>query len=431
MAVTPVFGFEGVQAKITLSLACNNDCLFCYNRNDKAAARPLAEERVVQLIEEAADTGATQLNFIGGEVTILPYFPRVLAHGGKHFHSISINTNGRRFADPDFARRCAATGLTEIDVSLHGSKPEIHDTVSRAPGAWQDTTQGLRNLARVAAEHGGKPLRSITTIVLDWNLADLGDLGDLVAELGVSSWRIKYAYGALGGHEAGKKPSDYIVRYQVALPVLQRVVERHAHRLDIVVHDIPTCLLGELHEYSTLYERHSVARYGESGCEETVRVIDRWGETSTRCSACAARQQCCHLSRAYVALYGDSELAPLDEAAWKAIRERGRVFRARLEAAAPRHGRGTCRGGHEPPEITAAFAAINQAAGEGRWQAVRDQASEILAIRPGHAEALRMRRLAESHLLNRLADLLVRSGQPVRARRIRTLLKRHYVDLNG
>jgi pyruvate-formate lyase-activating enzyme/GNAT superfamily N-acetyltransferase len=270
-----VRGFEGTQAKITPSLACNNDCRFCYNRAEKALTRPLTEERVLELVDEAAATSPAQLNLIGGEVTILPYFLRVLRHARERFGVISVNTNGRRFADAAFAYEAVTAGLGEVDVSLHGATAAVHDHVSRAPGAWGETTAGLRNLVTLAAELG-RPRVSVTTIVLDWNVHELNALGALLRELGVTSWRIKWAYGALGGH-AADDPSEYIVPYTRGVAHVRKALATHGAALRVIVHDIPVCLLGDLMAYSTVHEQHTVARYGADGLEEHVAVVERWG----------------------------------------------------------------------------------------------------------------------------------------------------------
>ncbi len=420
-----VCGFEGTQAKITPSLACNNDCRFCYNRAEKALARPLSEERVMALVDEAAATSPAQLNLIGGEVTILPYFLRVLRHAQGRFGSISVNTNGRRFGDAAFAREAVSAGLTEVDVSLHGATAAVHDHVSRAPGAWAETTAGLRNLVALRAELG-RPSVSVTTIVLDWNVHDLTALGALLRELGVSSWRIKWAYGALGGHGEAD-PSEYIVRYADGLSHVRAAVEAHGAALHVIVHDVPVCLVGELMAYSTVHERHTVARYGAAGLEEQGAVLGRWGETSRACDGCVARDRCCHPSPAYVRRFGDAELTPLTVRSLDEVTERARAFRRRVEGAASRAGEAP-RQSSEQPEVRDAFARMDAAAREGRWSDVRAQALRVLALSPGDAEAGRMRTVAEAHLLDEMARAAEARGEHGRARQLRRLLAMHYAE---
>jgi pyruvate-formate lyase-activating enzyme len=417
-------GFDGTQAKITPSLACNNDCRFCYNRAEKVSRRPMSEGDVMRLVDEAAAAAPTQLNLIGGEVTILPYFVRALERAKGRFRDISVNTNGRRFADADFARACVDSGLSEVDVSLHGSTAAMHDHVSRTPGAFSETTAGLGNLLALQRE-GLRVKVSVTTIVLDWNAHDLVALGEALRALGVSSWRIKWAYGALGGH-ADDAPSEYIVRYADALPQVREAIRRHTPALHIIVHDVPLCLLGDLSEFSTLHDRHVVARFEVDRVEPAAPVRGRWGETASRCDGCAERAACCRPSAAYVRRFGEDELTPLGPDELRAISLRGKRFRAELGGASPPGGRG--------PEahrstLDAAHARMDAPAREGRWRAARAAALKVLAQHPGDPSALRMQHVAEAHILDESARECEQQGRSGRAKQLRRLLMYHYADV--
>lgn len=420
-----VGGIAGTQAKITPSLACNNDCRFCYNRGQKDLTRPLTEERVRALVDEAAATSPSQLNLIGGEVTILPYFLRVLRYAQGRFGALSVNTNGRRFSDAAFAREAVDAGLTEVDISLHGATAAVHDYVSRAPGAWAETTAGLRNLTALRGELG-QPSVSVTTIVLDWNVHELAAIGTELVALGVPSWRIKWAYGALGGHAEGD-PAEYIVRYEEALAHVRAALVAHGATLHVIVHDVPVCLLGDLLAYSTVHDRHTVARYGDDGLEEEGSVLGRWGETSRVCDGCVARDQCCHPSPAYVRRFGDAELTALTAESLAEATARAAAFRREVEGKPRAAGSGAGRS-MERPEVRDAFARMDVAAREDRWAEVRAQALRVLALAPEDPQAARMRAVAEAHLLDRMAHAAEARGEHGRARQLRRLLAMHYTE---
>lgn len=426
------FGIDGTQAKITLGLGCNNDCRFCYNRFQKEAYPAVEEARAFELIDEAAASRADHLNLIGGEVTILPYFVRALAYAKGRFPAIGVNTNGRRFADGEFARASVEAGLTEVDVSLHGSRPDVHDAVSRAPGAFEETVLGLKNLVALFRE-SGSPLLSVTTIILDWNVDDLLPLGHLLRELGIPSWRIKCAYGAMGG-EVVPGTNDYIVPYARAVPLLGDVVAVHGGSVNIVVHDVPVCLLGDLLDFSTIQERHRVARYTAEGLEEVVRVLDRWGPSASVCDRCDVRDRCCRPSPAYIERFGEGELRPMTEEELSAVRAGSAGFRSRVKGGGGSGGGAQPAGRFADPDeerLHGAFEKIDASAREGRWSDVRRLAAEALALSPGDAAATRMRRMAELHLLDEMADRFERSGEAARARRTRLLISTHYADLAG
>jgi len=413
------------EAKITLTLACNNDCSFCYNRRKKDVdPQTIPPERVHELIDQAADQGARSLNLIGGEVTILPWFLEVLAHGGSRFEDVSLNTNGRAFGDPAFARAAVQAGLTTVDVSLHGSRPEVHDRLTRAPGAWAEATAGLRNLVGLAA--GGERLSvSVTTLVLAATRDDLLPLGDLLRDIGVQSWRLKAAHGA-AGCAPDEARNTYLMRHSDWMPALRAVVERHLGPLNPRVHDVPLCVLGDLLRLSTDFDEQVVALYKARGLEDTVRVTGHWGQASPRCQGCAAADACIKLDPAYVAQYGDAELTPYDPAGWQAARADADALHHRLYARMREQA-------PLAPEPTRAarFEALDRAAGAGRWQLVRRLATALLEADPRDVDALRARRRAEAHLLNAKAEAAAAGGDPAQARLLRDAIQRRYADVLG
>ena len=63
--------------------------------------------------------------------------------------SIHLLSNGRRFADPAFARRYAAVGLADImaGIPVYAPEPGLHDFIVQAPGTFNETIHGILNLA--------------------------------------------------------------------------------------------------------------------------------------------------------------------------------------------------------------------------------------------------------------------------------------------
>ncbi len=415
----------GTEAKITLTLDCSNDCSFCYNRyNKKFGDATIPRERALQLVDEAAAAGADTLNLIGGEVTILPYFVEIVAHGRRHFPAVSINTNGRRFSEPGFAEAAVKAGLTHVDVSLHGSSAAVHEALTQAPGSFSECVAGLAALVELVRT--GQPVRvAVTTLVVPENLHDLVALADLLAQVGVSSWRVKYAHGVLGcAPEASESP---IPAYSEALPVLRQVLRRHPDRLNTRVHDVPLCLLGEHLLQSTDSDAHQVAVYKQAGLQETVRVAGHWGETSPRCAPCAARASCCKPSPAYVAQHGDAELVPFDEAGLAAAYAQARAAVAKRGApTAAAEGAGP-QGARPQAEL---LLELERAAASGAWAEVRRLAGRVAADHPERAAVEVLKRRAERALLSHEAERLAAAGRTDEARLLVALIGRRYTDLD-
>jgi His-Xaa-Ser system radical SAM maturase HxsC len=92
------------------------------------------------------------LSLTGGEPTLHADALIGLLSHCKHvapWLSVHLLSNGRRFADPEFARRYAAVGLSDIMVGIpvYAPEPGLHDFIVQADGAFDETIHGILNLA--------------------------------------------------------------------------------------------------------------------------------------------------------------------------------------------------------------------------------------------------------------------------------------------
>ena len=437
----------GTHGKILLGLRCNNACVFCYNRHERDGADMLDEPRARRLVDEAAATGCRELNLIGGEVTVLPYFLALIEHAARRFAHVSVNTNGRRFADAAFAAAAVRAGLTHVDVSVHGAGAEVHDRVCGVPGAFAETWAGLEALARLARAEPRLRL-SVTTVLLRDNLDELDALGRKLGPLGVGAWRLKQAHGALG---ARTPPSDegYIPRYSELGPKLRSLVQSLGEPPRIVIHDVPQCVLGELGRLSTDFDQHEVALFRGEGLHTRRTVVGHWGDASPRCAGCALGPSCCKPSPAYVRLYGDGELAPVSEPIVKTQKEQegekarrseedflelvpvfpSSRLRVNSDPSASAFVGQLEREGARADALRPDYRPLDAAARAGDWRRTRRQALGLLACFPAEREAARLRDLAEVHLLADAAAEAERAGASRRARSLRRLLDRRQADL--
>jgi len=142
---------------------CNIACVFCSNPTEgyRDTTAMYSYESLKKKVEDYKrglqtfvkfDEVGDYFNLTGGEPTIHPDFLKVLALIRTEFPAnlIRLLSNGRMFADEDFARRtCGIAGLPfEIAVPMFGPNAAEHESISRTPQSFAQTTQGLRNLAK-------------------------------------------------------------------------------------------------------------------------------------------------------------------------------------------------------------------------------------------------------------------------------------------
>lgn len=127
---------------------CNNGCLFCSDvRWTSPTPLDVLDKNALEDLRRMRGK-VTKVLFSAGEPTLneklVDYIDLAKKYGYKE---IGLITNGRKLKDKEYAESLFRVGLNEINVSLHGSKKEIHDKITRVPGSFEETFLGLCNLS--------------------------------------------------------------------------------------------------------------------------------------------------------------------------------------------------------------------------------------------------------------------------------------------
>lgn len=127
---------------IKIGFKCNNNCAHCVVA-EKRWASDLPLTTIFKEIEQVPDGLAVQVT--GGEPTIYPYLPDILAKCHQEHHATILQTNGTGFSDLSFLEACQEN-LDHVHIAIHSCDPEVHDKIVNSSGMWQKTIQGLDNL---------------------------------------------------------------------------------------------------------------------------------------------------------------------------------------------------------------------------------------------------------------------------------------------
>jgi His-Xaa-Ser system radical SAM maturase HxsC len=148
-AARAVYRHRSPQNFILTTERCNNYCLMCSQPPKRDDDSWLVEDilRLLPLI----DRGTPEITITGGEPTLLGAdFFRILSACESWLPETAIHilSNGRTFADLDFAQRYAGVGHHDIMVGipLYSDVSHLHDFVVQAKGAFDETVRGILNL---------------------------------------------------------------------------------------------------------------------------------------------------------------------------------------------------------------------------------------------------------------------------------------------
>lgn len=174
---------------IETGLSCNQRCAHCPQPPLRArfgvAAGDLSTDEIRSRIARGLEDGAVEVAFTGGEPTIRKDIAELVAFArDRGAARVSLTTNARMFAYPDFCARMLDAGLGGVSVSLHGPDAPTHEALTCVPGSFRQAVAGVATLNRMAAERGARCDVTSITVLVPSNVDRLRDTLVLAGRLG-------------------------------------------------------------------------------------------------------------------------------------------------------------------------------------------------------------------------------------------------------
>lgn len=163
---------------LALTYRCDNNCSHCYNARPRSMPS-LGIEEWKQVVDRVWDLGIPHIVFTGGEPTLIPFLPELVAYAEEKGIITGLNTNGRKLAEPGFVQALIDAGLDHVQITLESHDLEIHDAMVAAKGAWEETVSGIRNVLKT------RLYVMTNTTMLAHNSPTITDTLRFLGELGV------------------------------------------------------------------------------------------------------------------------------------------------------------------------------------------------------------------------------------------------------
>lgn len=182
-----------IPNKITLLLThrCNQRCEFCFDAsqviNGTSASDISLEtvERTIDLLTESFDdTSSFNITLSGGEPTLHPLFLEIVKQISNAGFSITILSNGQRFADKDFMEKVLNYNIWNLQFSIEGATADVHDHRVGCKGAWERVIRAIKN-----AQEFGVHLNTNSTVT-NMSVGEMFDIIDLLDSLGIQKMNI-------------------------------------------------------------------------------------------------------------------------------------------------------------------------------------------------------------------------------------------------
>ncbi|MBI3297194.1 MAG: radical SAM protein [Elusimicrobia bacterium] len=295
------------KVDLKLGYACERQCRFCVQgdlrRRFPAPVTPVELGRALRAGRRRADS----VVLTGGEPTLYPYLPELIRLARfLGYRRVQVQSNGRRFSDPAYCRLIAAAGADEFALSIHGSTPEVHDALTRAPGSFAAVWAGIVNLLAL-----GLPVLA-NTVITRANAADLPALAAGLAAAGVRHVQLAWVH-IVGA--AAEDPAALVPRRDEAMPYVLRAIDAaRAGGARAVTEGVPPCWLPGREDCvaESAMPQMDIYHADRSRTPDYARERREVQKVKgPRCPACRHFAACEGPWKEYPALFGFDEFAPV------------------------------------------------------------------------------------------------------------------------
>ena len=293
---------------VKIGFQCNNRCRFCVQGNKRETC-PDKTAGEVRLILKKMVKNYKEVVFTGGEPTLR----KELADWVKYaktlgYKSIQIQTNGRLLSYMDYCKKMVASGANEFSPAIHGSKAQVHDYLTRSPGSFEQTVQGIKNLKSL------NQYILTNTVITKHNYKDLPNIAKLLVGLGVNQFQFAFIHiNQIIAHDPALI-KEIVPRYKEVEPFVKKGLEIGIKAgVRVMAEAIPYCFMKGYEE--SVAER-VIPESAVFDADFSTRDYSKYRKTKgkakgPKCLKCKYYLICEGPWREYPGIFGWAEFKPI------------------------------------------------------------------------------------------------------------------------
>ena len=303
---------SGPVLLIMTGFMCNNNCVMCSVKPKGLHYKPRKTEEIIADLERGRELEYERVEFTGGEPTIRSDLLLLIAKAKKlGYKEIALGTNARTLNSLKFLKSLQKSGLRRVTTTLYGYNSKTHETVTRTPGSFQQTVQGIKNALGLDI-----PI-SVNTVVFSLTAKNLKKTGEFLVSLGVKYWTlldlIPDGYAKNNYHILSVPPKNLRTTFKTIEPII--------NKFEVVnIFDFPFCLIPKhIFRYRNCNVLAAKGRteiinqvgYKPKRFEEKNNIYyDIHKTRSRKCEQCVYNNECGGVWIPYLDLYGESFIKP-------------------------------------------------------------------------------------------------------------------------
>lgn len=297
---------------LKVGYTCDHDCLHCVIKDSKRdiinsnKSVDLTTDECLSLIDQASERGVDSITLTGGEPTLRRDFPVLVGRCLSHSMLITLQTNGGHLSSADVVKAIRGTDAITYVIALHGATAKVHDAITRTPGSFEKTIEGIRRVRDL-----GKPV-ILKTVISRVNMESLGAMIDMMSEEQLKDVNMAFPHA----QGAARENFDEVVpRYGELRPhLLQAARKAKALGVNLTFETVPFCILPEFPEMAS----ELIYKFKEVECNQVHEDRFDWNRVrvsikrkSDKCSSCVFCKYCEGPWCEYVERFGYEEFLPV------------------------------------------------------------------------------------------------------------------------
>jgi len=294
---------------VIVGYGCNNMCQFC-SVGDKDRLFNRTYDNIVQNIADDYESGSRSIQFLGGEATIRKDIINIVKKAKEiGYEKISFETNGRMFCNEMFTKKIIDAGLTHVTFSIHGHTAEIHDTLTQAPGSFEQAVRGIQEVKKYESV-----VVAINHVVTKLNYESLVNFLGFIEPFGISWILFIFINPIASARENYRRLVPKLSETMKCMKDAIRSSSVNRYKTRISIQNIPLCILGEYDELSTTVDNHRdvTMNFGDEKESQLSNKIEELKIRPEKCNSCKKNRICDGIWKGYYDLFGDDELKPIN-----------------------------------------------------------------------------------------------------------------------
>ncbi len=134
------------SALYELTYICNHACSFCYNC--PTGQKEMTTAQAFEALRKIADFGVLFITLSGGEPLCRKDFWTIAKEAQRLHFAIRIYTNAFLIDEAVAERLRQEVHPFELEISLHGARPETHEALTRVPGSFNRLVDAVKALRK-------------------------------------------------------------------------------------------------------------------------------------------------------------------------------------------------------------------------------------------------------------------------------------------